>query len=423
MDTQGDDASTQEFAAKVLDAAIRRLEADISLVMKLEVKRISDEFEPDLDVREYCLETRLTRRTPQETIGITPLGRTFLRLRGREALHWLLAVEVAQSQGDRDPWRASRNLVAKALEGPIVPMPSLDSSWKEFPFDENTLDRLLGCGLLHASARVTTRGFEVHHYFVPEIMHEVFRSVLEGGPLGSAVGALLEDERALTAPVTGPPATEATIEQTRMIAHEVRNALIPVRYNIDELLSDDEDLEQHRRARIELAKKGVVRVLGFVDQLVETSELITETSTSFDVGLLLREVLGWVDGAEEVALDLSQESLFVHAPRPLLLRALLDVVRNAIHSATPPPPVRISARRHDREVRIVVDDGGPGVPPELRARVFDDGFTTRPGGSGFGLAFLRRVVERELRGRVSCSEADLGGARFTISIPDSEAQT
>lgn len=73
-------------------------------------------------------------------------------------------------------------------------------------------------------------------------------------------------------------------------------------------------------------------------------------------------------------------------------------------------------------MRIVVDDGGPGVPPDLRARVFDDGFTTRPGGSGFGLAFLRRVVERELHGRVSCSEADLGGARFTISIPDSEAQ-
>ncbi len=240
--------------------------------------------------------------------------------------------------------------------------------------------------------------------------------------MGAAVNALLEDERALTAPVTGPPATEATIEQTRMIAHEVRNALIPVRYNIDEILSEDEDLEQHGRSRMELAKKGVLRVLEFVDQLVATSELITEPSTRFDVGRLLREVLGWVDGTEGIVLDLPKEGPYIRAPRSLLLRALLDVVRNALHSATPPPPVRLSAHRHGREVRIVVDDGGPGIPPELRARVFDDGFTTRPGGSGFGLAFLRRVVERELRGTVSCEEADLGGARFTISIPDLEEQ-
>jgi signal transduction histidine kinase len=122
-----------------------------------------------------------------------------------------------------------------------------------------------------------------------------------------------------------------------------------------------------------------------------------------------------------VELDLPEQPLRLRAARPRFFRAFLDIVRNALQSATPPPPVRISARRRGREIFIAVDDGGPGVPPELRTRVFDDGFTTRPGGSGFGLAFLRQVVERELRGKVSCEDAELGGARFTISIPSPEA--
>lgn len=418
LDPLGADVLTQVFAAKALDAALCCLDTDISLVTKLELQRISGDFESGSLLGEYCLETRLARHAPDGKLDVTALGRAFLRLRGRDALHWLLAVEVAQSQGDHDPWRASSILLTKALDGPIAPIPHLDPSYKEFPFEETTLDRLHGFGLLHASARVSPNNIDIHAYYAPEPLHELFRSVLKGGPIGAAVNALLEDERALTAPMTGPPATEATIEQTRLIAHEVRNALGPVRYNVDELLS--EDLEATDRSKVEAAKKGVARVLDFIDQMVSTSEMITEPSTTFEVAGLIREAIGWIDGSDGVELDLPEHPLRLRAPRPRFLRALLDVIRNALQSATPPPPVRISARRHDREVRIVVDDGGPGVPSELRTRVFDDGFTTRPGGSGFGLAFLRQVVERELRGTVSCEEADLGGARFTISIPNSE---
>ena len=244
--------------------------------------------------------------------------------------------------------------------------------------------------------------------------------VLEVGPWHAAVTALLEDERASLFQPASTKATEATIEQTRLVAHEVRNALGPARYNIDELIA--EGLEPHHRARIDAVRKGVLRVMEFVDQLVATSELITEPATAFELEGLLREALGWLDGSEAVELALPTHALRIRAPRSRFLRAFLDVVRNALQSATPAPPVRITAWRDDREVRIIVDDGGPGVPSELRARIFDDGFTTRPGGSGFGLAFLRQVVERELRGRVSCEEAELGGARFTITIPDPDPE-
>lgn len=281
------------------------------------------------------------------------------------------------------------------------------------------LDRLAELGVTsawHGEPALDNRA----HAVLTEDMRELVSHVLEVGPWHAAVAALLEDERASLFQPATTKATEATVEQTRMIAHEVRNALGPARYNIDELVSDG--LEPQHRSRIEAIQKGVLRVMEFVDQMVATSELITEPATTFELDGLLREALGWLDGSEAVQLDLPALPLRLRAPRSRFLRALLDVVRNALHSVTPPPPVRITARRDDREVRIMVDDGGPGIPPELRTRVFDDGFTTRPGGSGFGLAFLRQVVERELRGRVSCEDGDLGGARFTISIPDPEPE-
>jgi signal transduction histidine kinase len=413
--TEGlDDDRALELACFVLDAALGCLDPSIPLVDRLEFERVVARFESmKYEVEPYALETRLTRSDPRDGIRLTGLGRVFLRLRGQDAIRWLLTVEVPQSQGRFDDWRVSRGLLEEILEGGVhidVEHPSCSLV---------TLDRLVDLGAISALHRLSMLD-DFSHAVPAEDMRNVIHSVLDVGPWHAAVTALLEDERSLVAPSGAPVAVEATIEQTRMIAHEVRNALGPVRYNVDELLS--ESLEPGHRLRVEAAKQGVVRVLDFVDHMVSTSELITEPSTSFEIGGLIREVLGWIDGAERVELKLPEPPLQLRAPRSRFLRAFLDVVRNAVQSATPTPPVRISAHRDDRNVRIVVDDGGPGVSPELRTRVFDDGFTTRPGGSGFGLAFLRQVVERELRGRVSCEDADLGGARFTISIPNPESE-
>lgn len=90
LDMLGDDASTQTFAANALDTALHCLETNVPLVTKLELRRISDEFEPALDACEYCLETRLAHRTPEGTIASTSfdIGRLL-----REVLGWVDGAE------------------------------------------------------------------------------------------------------------------------------------------------------------------------------------------------------------------------------------------------------------------------------------------------------------------------------------------
>lgn len=409
-----EEPSRSSMEKVALDAALDCLDPATPLVTQLEAERIAETFDQGaIDKHEYALETRLCRRGPRGRVSPTAIGRTFLRLRGKDAVRWLLTVEVLQSQGDQDRWRASRNLLEKAVKEGI------QQQWWEgepyFPFSDESLARLRDFGVLVVLTHAPDDDDPIE-YRLRKPMIDVVRSALDEGPWHAAIRALIEDEISLTAPVIAHSAIDATIEQTRMFAHEVRNALGPVRYNVDELLSGE--LDPPPRERVEAVKKGVVRVLDFVDQMVVTSELVTDPATVFDVEALLREAVGWVDGSEDVKIVPAPRPLRVRGARPRFLRALIDVVRNAIQSNSPAPPVRIAVERVDREVRILIDDGGPGVLAELREEIFRDGFTTRPGGSGFGLAYLRQVVERDLHGRVYCEDSDLGGARFTITVPD-----
>ena len=80
------------------------------------------------------------------------------------------------------------------------------------------------------------------------------------------------------------------------------------------------------------------------------------------------------------------------APTPVQLRrALLNLARNAVTAARG-GHVALGAAAEGERVRIEVRDDGPGVPPELREKIFAPFFTTREKGTGLGLAFVREIV-------------------------------
>jgi two-component system OmpR family sensor kinase len=85
--------------------------------------------------------------------------------------------------------------------------------------------------------------------------------------------------------------------------------------------------------------------------------------------------------------------------------------------------VRIDVTRpHAGTVRLAVRDDGPGIPPEVRARVFerfyrtDPARTRRAGGAGLGLAIVQAIVEAH-GGSVRVTDAEPHGALFEIDLP------
>jgi C4-dicarboxylate-specific signal transduction histidine kinase len=117
-----------------------------------------------------------------------------------------------------------------------------------------------------------------------------------------------------------------------------------------------------------------------------------------------------IDARAPEVLGLSQE----------LMQVISNLVTNAEHALRrwTPAVIRISTHAMERWVRLVVEDSGPGVSPELRQRIFDPFFTTKSPdeGSGLGLAICQRVVS-ELGGRIRLEDSELGGARFVVELP------
>ncbi len=71
---------------------------------------------------------------------------------------------------------------------------------------------------------------------------------------------------------------------------------------------------------------------------------------------------------------------------------------------------------HARRINLIVEDDGPGIPPDICARMFKERVSTKPTGHGFGLLTIARIVQ-EHSGTITPGQREGGGARFVISLP------
>jgi signal transduction histidine kinase len=78
--------------------------------------------------------------------------------------------------------------------------------------------------------------------------------------------------------------------------------------------------------------------------------------------------------------------------------------------------IDVSVSGEGRGIVVTVADHGPGIPAELRGRVFEPYVTTKPGGTGLGLALVRQTVGAH-EGTIAVSETGGGGATFTLVFP------
>jgi len=104
----------------------------------------------------------------------------------------------------------------------------------------------------------------------------------------------------------------------------------------------------------------------------------------------------------------------------LLTQVLLNLVLNSIDALGEKPDglVRVKAERRPRGgVRIVVEDNGPGIPEEIRGRLFEPFTTTKANGAGLGLSIARKLTEA-LGGRIAIESVAPHGTRVMLDFPE-----
>jgi signal transduction histidine kinase len=210
-------------------------------------------------------------------------------------------------------------------------------------------------------------------------------------------------------------------------SHELRTPLSVIQATVEHFerhpelrLADEADALADVRAEVDhlTALVGDLLLLARTDSGVE--ELAAE---EFDLEPVVREGL---DGLRAVAAERAVEIDVDAVAAPLTgdrtrLRQLATILAdNAIRHGPTGSRVRIGLRPRDKGgATLTVDDQGPGIRPEDRARVFDR-FWRAPGasagGTGLGLAIAHWVVERH-GGTIEVADAPGGGARFEVQLP------
>jgi signal transduction histidine kinase len=100
----------------------------------------------------------------------------------------------------------------------------------------------------------------------------------------------------------------------------------------------------------------------------------------------------------------------------------LNVLVNAIQAIEGEGEIRIRTWLEGGAIHTAISDTGKGIPPELRSKIFESGFTTKSeeGGSGLGLFICRRIVHQH-GGRIDVESFPGNGATFFIVLPTHQA--
>ncbi|QIK79788.1 HAMP domain-containing protein [Sphingomonas piscis] len=216
------------------------------------------------------------------------------------------------------------------------------------------------------------------------------------------------------------------------VTHELKNPIASLRSALDSL--DRVEKPELRQQLLAVAKQDVLRLdrlIGDIGEAARTdAELARATFEVVDLGTLIEQLVNSWDvrrekGNARIAFARPRRSTAVVMGRPeRLARAIDNLVDNAVSFSPPGGLVEIVASRVGEEVRIRIDDEGPGVPADAREAIFNRFHSVRPDAdsfgrhSGLGLAIARAIVEGH-DGEIDVQDRDdaPSGARFTIKLP------
>jgi len=211
-------------------------------------------------------------------------------------------------------------------------------------------------------------------------------------------------------------------QMAAMVAHEVRNPLGILRGQVElarERIGPAAPPRELERFTEMLAEIG--RITQLTDDFLGLARDARLEIDDVDLGALAAAIVADARIAEpEVTFALTEPAapVIVAGDAGRLRQAIWNVVMNAAQVGGPGVTVAVGVDRADRgRARITVRDDGPGVPPELAARLFEPFVSGRTGGTGLGLAIALQVVERHAGTLVLESPAGVRGATFSIYLP------
>lgn len=226
-----------------------------------------------------------------------------------------------------------------------------------------------------------------------------------------------------------PARLNALGEFAASIAHEVKQPLAAVTLNAQaglHWLQQDPPRLDLARAALHNVVQASTAASGMVRSLHGMACRDAPERSSLFIDDVVREVLQLLRGElrqqriavnEELTLDEYQ----LDADRVQLMQVIMNLVLNAMDALKDvhdrPRTLHLRSAIADGELRLSITDNGAGIPPALAGRIFTPLFSTKPGGTGMGLAICHSIVQSH-GGRIWATTAQPHGAAFHLSFKE-----
>jgi two-component system, NtrC family, sensor histidine kinase HydH len=204
------------------------------------------------------------------------------------------------------------------------------------------------------------------------------------------------------------------------VAHELRNPLAVIETSLFIL---NERLASDPRAQRQLKRIGeqVNIATAIVNDLLETVRDRPIASEHVDLAAVARDALGRVPRPSNISVDLAlpEATALVEGDPRKLAQVVVNLLSNAVQALSAAsvdgPRLALSVAVDGEHALLRVDDNGHGIRAEALPRLFDPLFSTRPDGTGLGLALSRRIAESH-GGTLTAENLAPRGARFTLRL-------
>jgi signal transduction histidine kinase len=205
------------------------------------------------------------------------------------------------------------------------------------------------------------------------------------------------------------------------VAHEIKNPLNAIALRLDLLRAHAEIQDGQLIPEIDVLSKEVRRLDRVVKTFLDFSRPLEVRFAEVDLGALVGEVANLMTpqarvAGVEVHFQAPAETALMRGDADLLKQAVLNLVTNALEVMKQGGHLRLKVHRDQEHVVAEVSDDGPGIPLEVRNKVFQLYFTTKERGSGIGLAMTYRAVQLH-NGTVDFTSEMGRGTTFRLQFP------
>ncbi|HET9794411.1 MAG TPA: HAMP domain-containing sensor histidine kinase, partial [Thermoanaerobaculia bacterium] len=244
----------------------------------------------------------------------------------------------------------------------------------------------------------------------------------EIGVLVHSTIVMRDEIRAVQAQLRVTERRAATVELLAGVAHEVRNPLFGITSAaaaLEQLLAGDARVAVH----LELISRQSRRLARIMEEMLVLQRVPRRIASALPLRPVLESAAAAVRARlprrePRIEVSPSTEVSLADADPDRIESVFSNLFENAILSSDAPVRICCRARRDEGEgvfAVIEVEDDGPGINPEIHGRVFEPFVSSRPGGTGIGLALCRQIVA-EHGGTIRMSSRP-GSTVFSVRLP------